>query len=418
MSMGNINQMISDNMKYIQQLQANPPASTTAASTTAATNTNAQMQQMMPMIMRMMFQMMSRMMPGQAQSPPLDPFAGLPNTLPPNANMNPNGLLDQQRIQQNPAYQFLTAQLNGSNTATGTIAIPPDFSNTNSLINQVNALTGGLADPNLQNLGSQLSGLSADSPQWATLKTQTETALKNQGSSDTAIAQFDLLFQGIQANNSTGQIVSQLQAVGANLDPASTESQQLQSQLSQVSQLLTQSQSEMAQQWQALEPNASTASVTTPSLVTQVQTALANHQFTPQDLGQSLKYLLNNAPAGSLNQLSGLMASLIKSGTLNSDPFLQSGYLDMLSPDRQAALMSAVQTSGLTLDNGQPNSRFAGFILDSLAKPGLSSTKDFLNQFLQWDAANYQNSNTPEGQALANLLPLAGQNYTTPPIGL
>ncbi len=417
MNFSNVNKTIGDQMRFIQNFQANPKDTSAASSGSAAMN--AQMQQIMPMMLMMMFQMMMRLMPGMGQPPSQDPFAGLPNTLPPNAHLTPNCLPEQQRIQQNPAYQFVSTQLNGDNTTTANTIAMPDFSDTNSLINQINTLTAGLTDPNLQNLASQLTTLPIDSPQSAQLKTQAETALKNKGASDADIARFDLLFQGLQANNSTGQIVNQLQALTANLNPPSPEIQQLQSQLSQVSQLLTQSQAQMAQQWQNLQPTGTTTDpgVTNPTLVTQVQTALANHQFTPQDLGQSLKYLLNNAPAGSLNQLSGLMSSLMKSGTLNIDPFLQSGYLDMLSPERKDAVMGAVQTAGLTLDNGEPNARFAGFILESLAKPGPSSTRDFLQQFLQWDAANYQNSHTPEGQALAHLLPLAGLNYS-PPAGL
>jgi hypothetical protein len=141
---------------------------------------------------------------------------------------------------------------------------------------------------------------------------------------------------------------------------------------------------------------------------TAVRTALQQGQFTEAQLGQSLKYMLDKAPDEIAGQASGLLSDLMETGDLNVGPFLSNDYLERLSTDRRQTLLESVESSGLRMANGQPNSRFIGFMLEQLGRPGDSTTKQFLQQFLQdfYDAYGSE-PDTPVGSTLATVLNLA-----------
>ena len=124
-----------------------------------------------------------------------------------------------------------------------------------------------------------------------------------------------------------------------------------------------------------------------------------------------------NAPSGSLEAIGNLTTSLTKSGDLNIIPFLQSNYLDSLSPAQQRNLLNSVENAGLTLDNGKPNSRLAGYMLEQLSRPETlgTSTDSLIQQVLQnaWQKQGQTDTATAEGKALSNLLDLAGIQHTT-----
>lgn len=433
----NANQIIGQNMTYLQQLQSNPQLLTGADTTTAATDPSAaEMQMMMPMLMMMMYQMMGQMSGQTSQNPyslGQDPFMGMPTSMPFPTYQPPQGTSSgtspttdpacqggtssqgaAQWIQQNPAYQFLTSQLGGqTTTAADTATDPtstgaPDFTDSSNLAGYMNSLFANNPDTNLQNLGNELLTGSTNGADPTTLKTQVQDEMSQQGYSTQDIEGFGVLYDAMQNNNNLTQTeLASVQNTGTDYS-------------SQIAQL-GQNQTQYAQQWQDLYPT-QTANVTTTTtgtstdpqtLAQNVQQALANGQFTPTQLGQSLKYLLDNAPSSELSTISGVTSNLMKSGALNIIPFLHSNYLDRLTPDRQEALLGAVDNAGLSLSNGSPNSRFAGYLLENLSKPGTSSTQNFLQQFLQNEWLNNgQNTGTPEGQALSNVMNLAGLQGT------
>jgi hypothetical protein len=413
--MNNINQTISDNMNFLKQYKANPEKFQTKASPSAGSN--AQMQQLMPMIMMMMFQLLSQLTAQGGQNGGMvnqDPFAGLPTTLPlqpllnPLLNPNPTTGAGSQ-MEQNPAYQALSRQLPG-------LADPaPDFAKPNDLVSQLNGLLSTSHDPALLNLGSQLNKMNPDAPQWAELKNKADLSLKTQGRSDGDIEKVDLLMEGLQKDKGINQYLAEQQQIAQNLEPDSIELVQSMQNQSQATQALAQNQQRLSQQWQAISP--AQPSVQKP-LETQVREGLAAHQFTPLQLGQSLKYLLDTAPNASAGPLGELMTHLVKSGDLNLVPFLQSNYLDKLSPERRTVLLNAMERAGLTRQDQKPNSRLAGYVLETISKPGDSSAKSFLQQYLQKEwTAQAPNPNAPEGKALIQVLELAGiQHHVGQPL--
>jgi hypothetical protein len=144
-------------------------------------------------------------------------------------------------------------------------------------------------------------------------------------------------------------------------------------------------------------------------LTTAVHNALQQGQFSEAQLGQSLKYMLDKAPDAIAGQVTGVVSDLMETGELNINPFLVNDYLERLTPDRRQALLDAVESSGLRMANGQPNSRFIGFMLEQLGRPADSTTKRFLQQFLQdFYAAYGSEPDTPVGNTLAMILNLAG----------
>lgn|GEM_PF-3530645 len=404
----NANQIIGDNMRFLQQFKANPQSLPESQSTTSSADT--EMQMMMPMMM--MFQLMSNMNNnnsglGQSANAGLsDPFAGLANAqsympfqLPQNGTSTSTSNGAEQWIQQNPAYQFLTSQMNSSGSTTNSSIDPsvntPNFADNSSLANRMTTLLTDNPDANLQALPNQLLNgtLSVGDPDQ--FKSQVQDEMAQQGYSDQSVSEFGILFDGMQNNNQL------LQAENQAATAPSTTNSQLVDQLSQ-------NQVQLSQDWQSLYANGVTTT-NTSSDTQSVQDALTNGQFTPTQLGQSLKYMWDTASGSSLDSLSSLTSSLMKSGSLNIIPFLNANYLDRLTPERQQALLSSVENAGLTLSDGTPNTRFAGYLLQNLAQPGISSTKDFLWQFLQDDwMANGGNTSSGEGQVLSNILSLAG----------
>jgi len=432
----NANSIIGDNMRYVQQLKANPQALQQNSPATAFPGADASMSGMMPMLMMMMFQMMSQMMAGQqgqpGQQPGYPPFpdpnmgylggypggsypgggypGGMPFPPPPNAPAPPSN--QEQWIQQNPAYLFLTAHLGGGSSVPGTpggmpTIATPDFSTNSSLANAMNTLLANNTDVNLHALGTHILSGNTNGQTPAALKAQVQNELIQQGKNTPEIEAFGLLFDGMQNNNNLE--VAKVQAA-ANPSDANND---------QVTRL-TQNRQMLAGQWSDLQSEATIASTkpgtgttTGTNLTDSVRDALASGQFTPQQLGQSLKYLLDNAPSDSLGELGSLIGSLTKSGDLNILPFLHSKYLDKLAPARQMALLNAVESAGLTLDDGKPNSRFAGFLLENLSRPGTSSTQNFLQQFLQNEWLDHGGDSTSaEGKALANVMSLSGLQGT------
>lgn len=143
--------------------------------------------------------------------------------------------------------------------------------------------------------------------------------------------------------------------------------------------------------------------------VTQVRVDLEAGKYTHTQLGEALMYGLDQTPAENLQPITRLITDLTDSGELNIVPFLQNDYLSRLDNDRQQALLQAVETAGIRMDSGKPNSRLIGFMLDALAKPGDSASKRFSQTFLQdFYQAHGQRPDTPVGKTLAQMLELAG----------
>ena len=406
----NANQIIGDNMRFLQQFKANPQASQSQSTTSSAADT--EMQMLMPMMMLMMFQLLSNMnnSAGSGQSTAanlLDPYQGLAGTqgylpfpppqAPPVSASTSTGA--EQWIQQNPAYQFLTSQLSGSGTTISSAidpsANPPNFGDNGSLANRMTALLTDNPDADLKALPNQLLNGTLNADDSDQFLSQMQDKMVQQGYSDQSITELGILFGGMQNNNQL------LQAQNQAATNPSTENSQLVDQL-------TQNQTQLSQDWQALYANGLTAGSTSSDSQV-VLNALTNGQFTGTQLGQSLKYMWDTSSESSLDNLSGLTANLMKSGALNIIPFLDASYLDRLTPERQQSLLSAVENAGLTMSDGTPNSRFAGYLLQNLAQPGISSTKSFLWQFLQDDwLANGSDTSSGEGKVLSQVLGLAG----------
>lgn len=157
----------------------------------------------------------------------------------------------------------------------------------------------------------------------------------------------------------------------------------------------------------AANPNAETLNFSAED-VDAVRADLKAGNYTNTDLGQALMYGLDQTPAENLQPITRLITDLTDSGELNITPFLQNDYLSKLTTDRRQALLSAVETSGLRMDSGKPNSRLIGFMLDTLAKPGNEQSKLFVQTFLQDFYDQYgQQPDTPVGKILAQTLDLA-----------
>ncbi len=156
----------------------------------------------------------------------------------------------------------------------------------------------------------------------------------------------------------------------------------------------------------AEDPNASAIDFTDED-VEGVRADLKAGKYTTAELGQALKYELDQGTEKNLGAITKLITDLTDSGDLNVTPFLQNDYLQMLKPDRQDALLSAIQRSGLRMDDGKPNARLIGFTLDTLSKPGDPATKAILTKFLQnFYNAYGQQPDTPVGKILAQMLAL------------
>ncbi|HEY9687489.1 MAG TPA: hypothetical protein V6C52_10975 [Coleofasciculaceae cyanobacterium] len=143
--------------------------------------------------------------------------------------------------------------------------------------------------------------------------------------------------------------------------------------------------------------------------VAKVKDDLAQGRLQPVDLGQALKYELDQAPVEHLPGISRLMTDLMDTGALNIGPFLQNDYLARLSPERRETLLESIELAGLRMDSGKPNTRFIGFLLEHLNQSNQPSTQALLRRFLQ-DFYDTHGSapDTPVGKILASVLQLAG----------
>ncbi len=140
-----------------------------------------------------------------------------------------------------------------------------------------------------------------------------------------------------------------------------------------------------------------------------VREELAIGNLKSGDLGQALKYKLDNAPDSQADAIGRLITDLNDSGHLHIEPFLKNEYLAKLSPERREVLLGAVELAGLRLDNGKPNARFIGFLLQNLGKDNQPQTQAFLREFLQdFYDAHGKTPNTPVGKILSQTLSLAG----------
>jgi hypothetical protein len=120
-------------------------------------------------------------------------------------------------------------------------------------------------------------------------------------------------------------------------------------------------------------------------------------------------YELDQAPDKNLGAVAQLIQHFTGSGDINIASLLQNDYLLKLKPQRQEALMSIIEESGLLLNDNKPNRRLIGFIMDHLDKPGDSQSKTFIHQLLQ----NLHNQHvgdpeSPKGKVLYQLMTLAG----------
>jgi hypothetical protein len=142
--------------------------------------------------------------------------------------------------------------------------------------------------------------------------------------------------------------------------------------------------------------------------VAKVRDELAQGLFQPADLGQALKYELDQAPEEHLPGISRLMTDLMDAGELNIGPFLQNDYLDRLSEERRELLLQTIELAGLRMDSGKPNARFIGFMLEELNRPDHPQTQALLRRFLQ-DFYDTHGSapDTPVGKILSSVLQLA-----------
>lgn len=435
----NANQIIGANMRYLQQFQANQQSAggaQTASTSGASGADDAAMQSMMPMLLMMLMLKLMGQGPGPVALPPgfppNGPFPGGPF---PNVPHPPQQDASQW-IQQNPAYQFLRQQLpvlssvgpasaaadpaSGSTSLAAGIA-KPDFAINDSLASAMNALLSASGNVSRHSLGTQLLSGTTNGTDLNALKRQVQDEMTQEGRSPRDIQAFGILFDAMRNN-------TDLAAARLMIDedsPAQVDrSLQVQQALSKRWDDLSASHSaaDDASASASATPNAAAAATSasansaapatatdTPTLVQNVRTALADGRFTRQELGQSLKFLLDRAPAEALPQLSGLIGGLMKSGDLNVPSFLNPNYLNQLSLERKEALLNAVKDAGLTLSDGKPNGRFAAFVLDNLSRAENSPTAEFLHKFLQNAWLQHGADTTgAEGKALHSLLNLAG----------
>jgi hypothetical protein len=131
-------------------------------------------------------------------------------------------------------------------------------------------------------------------------------------------------------------------------------------------------------------------------------------------VGQALMYELDKTSPENLPAVGKTIAALMESGELNIVPFLQNDYLSQLDEDRRALLLSAVELSGLRLEDGQPNSRFVAFLLENLSRENPNKadqpyTQALVRQFMQdFYDVHGRDPSTPVGSTLAQIISLTG----------
>lgn len=162
-------------------------------------------------------------------------------------------------------------------------------------------------------------------------------------------------------------------------------------------------------QAKAAESPEATSIEFTEADITLVRNAMAQGQFNINQLGQSLKFQLDQAPDVVMPAVKRVITDLMDSGELSVTPFLANDYLTKLSPERRTVLLEAVELAGLRMDSNRPNSRFIGFLLENLDKPEQPMTRAFLQKFLQdFYDVHGQTPTTPVGKILQQVLELGG----------
>jgi hypothetical protein len=145
-----------------------------------------------------------------------------------------------------------------------------------------------------------------------------------------------------------------------------------------------------------------------------LQNEVIQNRLSMTQVGQALMYELDQTDTRNLPAVGQLITGLMQSGDLNIAPFLQNDYLAQLQPERGDTLYQSVESAGLRLANGAPNSRFISFLLENLSpyNPNRATqpqTQAFVQQFVQdlYNACG-QNATTPNSSILAQVLNLAG----------
>jgi len=381
--LNNANRMIGETARYARNFQANGQT-TSGSSQTNAANSDALSQLMdslNPVLLLMIFQMMSQMSTQGGYGLPIGNYAPtLPNT---------GGTAPPPAPTQNPAYNALKDWFSSGNTSFDPVNVE-DNTSIQARLDKIFSNRSQL----VQDLAYTLKSLSPDSPEAAQTQTRITQLLTQEGGNQKVIQELNLLWQAQKANHQIPLL--EIQAVGA---PSEALSAQIIA--------LKQTRTELAQAWQTLQND--TPKTSTEALVAQIKADLINSVYTEAQLGSCLKYLLDQAPTSSVEKIAGLISDLMENGTLNIAPFLYNDYLERMQPERRVILLHAVENSGLRLGSGKPNSRFIGFILENLSKPGNAQTKAFIRQFLKdFYRVHGQNQDTPVGLLLAQILSLGG----------
>lgn len=372
--LNNINRTIGENMRFARQFQANQQAaSSQAPNTSNQDNAESPGSLMLILMFQLLSQMMSQNAPHPTNSPtpamPADPYysTGLPL--------------------QNPAYQFLNTML--SNPQRPSV----NFENNISIQDRMNQILSTSQNGAVYELSNRLKTLSPTTEEAQQIHFRIDALLHQEGRTETEIREYRLLWQASQVNHTLQE--KEIIATG-------TPSQEITDTIAELKMQRT----TLTNQWNQLS---SSSSSNENSLAPKIREALQKGQFTEAQLGQSLKFMLDKTSAGLVNRAASLISELMETGELNIAPFLTNDYLERLSPERREALLHAVEGSGLRMANGKPNSRFIGFMLDQLGRPGNSTTKAFLQQFLRdFYAVHGNDPSTPVGQTLADILRLAG----------
>jgi hypothetical protein len=373
----NINRTIGENARYARQFQANQQ---NASVNTATPSTSPNGDALNSTILLLLFQLLGQLMTQNGYGLPSGSSAAL------TSNTNNSIGTSTNTITQNPAYTYLNTVFNQVQPS----AI--DFEDNSAIQKRLDDIFATNTDPTIQDLAYQIRSTAPDASTVPAMQNQLKTLLKADGWTDQNLTELDLLWQAQLVNHTLPLL--EIQAAGM----PSTE-------LTNQMNTLKQNRSSIAAQWQTLNEN---NRLSRSNLASQLQAELQKGSFTETQLGSSLKYLLAEGPDASVDQIATLTSDLMESGDLNITSFLANDYLEKLTPERQQALLKAVEDSGFHKGNGKPNTRFIGFMLEALSKPGEPQTKAFLQQFLKDFYQRYKtDSTTPAGKLLSEILDLA-----------
>lgn len=380
--LANVNHTVGDSMRFVKQYNANPEqfAADAAANSPAAQQGN----QLNSILLLLVFQMMMQFS-GQGGGGITFPDNPFPTPVFPPFPVDP-----QLPPNTNPALQSLDGWLKNSTVARPDVI----FEDNASVQKRLDQIFTNAKDPQLTAWTAQLKTLDPDSEEAVILKANITNRLSGLGATDDTVKEVGLLW-------STQRINSAISGLGRIEAPPGPEADQLKARID----AMKAQRDQLKTYWTGLFP----ADPVNAGITAKVQDALAKGQFTREQLGQALKYELDKAPDSALPAVQNLIANLMDTGDLSVAPFLQNDYLDKLVPKRRDALLAAVESAGLRMDNGKPNARFIGFILDNLGRANQPQTQTFLRKFLQ-DFYNVHGSDptTPVGKILAEVLDLAG----------